>query len=97
MQIEVSPETRERIEHLIESGEYASAEDAVRAGLDALSGDLWVPTEEWLAMAGPKLEEARRGLVEGGGRIIRNREEGRQLIEEIIARAKQRRAVQPTE
>jgi Arc/MetJ-type ribon-helix-helix transcriptional regulator len=85
MQVELSQETRERIARLVESGSFATADEAVAAALDAWDSRAW---------SGEDQDVVRRKLVEGieDSRAGRSRPLTSGTAAEVIASARSKRA-----
>lgn len=91
MQVEISPETQDILDQLVQRARFASASDALSFAVQHLWDEQAWDDPVWLENVGRLVDEARTSLAEGRGTVIRDSEDARILAAEVIARAREKR------
>lgn len=90
MQVEISPETQDILDALVERGSFASAAEALNYAVQHLWEEQEWADPAWAAELQRLVDEGRESLARGPGAVIRNAQEANQLAAEIISRARER-------
>jgi Arc/MetJ-type ribon-helix-helix transcriptional regulator len=90
MQVEISPETQDILDALVERGSFASTAEALDYAVQHLWEDQEWADPVWAGELQRLVDEGRESLARGPGAVIRNAEEASQLATEVISRARER-------